>query len=252
MLEKFHQAPLLHEIRSITLQTVRNNRPGAGETPTPGPGGFPQLQQRGGGRGGQGGETSNLLDVNMKVEALMLTGAEVRPDMKPSIGDGKLQVLAEPSRHYPNMLAKNIFTGPRLDNNEGTGPVEPIEEALGHVKLTMLYHDGRRWQATFYNQSKGPPEYRVNTFTLDEFRVFDAYENIAFESKVKLVDEKQVILEAKGKYYRLYIGDLLYAALSQPLSDGDLDKLGIKKKTVAAAEESSKTEPVNSAPSKKD
>ena len=149
----------------------------------------------------------------------------------PDVPNGKLlSPLADPGRHYPDILVKNPFGNPPPGAAPSAGPVESAEEALSYVKLTMLYHDGRRWQATFYNQSMGPPERRVNTFTLDEFLVLDRYDNVAFDSKVKLVDDKQIVLESKGKYYRMFVGDMLYKALEKPLTDGELDKLGIKKK----------------------
>ena len=257
MLETFYKDPLLQEVKSITVQPLRQGRgnrfqpideAGGDQSAAPeqpmGPGGFPGGFLGPGGfrgfpsRGGTTDRTGGIptaFEVTMTVEALMLNGAEMRNSLLPDVPSGKLlSPLADPGRHYPEILVKNPFGNPPPGTSTD-GPRETPEEALSYVKLTMLYHDGRRWQATFYNQSMGPPENRVNALTLDAFRVFDRYDNIAFESKVKLVDDKQIVLEAQGKYYRLFVGDMLYKSLEKPLTDGELEKLGIKKKSVAEA-----------------
>ena len=128
MVQDFYRTPLLHEVRSLTLSkgaAAKNDPSGKGN-----------------------------LDVNLTVEALLVTGADKRDDLLPSSTTPAPQVLATPSRQYTDMLAKNIFTGVAAVSRLS----EDRSQVLNFVKLTALWNSGRRWEATYYDQGKGGEE----------------------------------------------------------------------------------------------
>src|SRR4029077_6599883 len=84
----------------------------------------------------------------------------------------KARVLAEPGRYYADLAGKNVFLG--------TGPAqarltEDRIAVLGEVRLTMLAHNGRRWEAFLYDQGKGGEDRRLNALTVTDFTVKDKY-----------------------------------------------------------------------------
>ncbi len=225
MLQGFYRTPLLHEVRNLTL-TARppQNRP----TPTAGPAagrgaggpaGFARGRGFGGARGADGGE----LDVNMTVEALLVTGAEKRDTLLPDSTAVASQLLPEPSRQYTDILAKNMFTGiPAVSKL-----TEDRREVLAVVKLTAIWNSGRRWEATIYDQGKGGDEKRVTERLLTDFSITDKYSNVLVEGKVVRLNEKGMIFEADNKYYRWLLGDFLGPAMENPLKRDELTELGL-------------------------
>ncbi|HBI43659.1 MAG TPA: hypothetical protein DDY78_12540 [Planctomycetales bacterium] len=195
MVQDFYQKPLLHEVRSLTLA--------------------------------KGPSSKGDLDVNMTVEALMVTGAEKRDDLLPDKTVAAPHVLADPSRSYTDMLAKNIFTGVAV-----TGRLtEERSQVLGVVKLTALWNSGRRWEATYYDQGKGGDEKRLTERTINEFSVADKYDNVLVQGKVVRLDGDGAVFQSGDKYYRWTCGQYLSAALDEPLKDDEIKKLGLTATT---------------------
>ncbi len=198
MLQEFHRTPLLHEVRSMSLKKGSSNR--------------------------------GDLDVDMTVEALLVTGAEKRDDLRP---DKKLptpQVLAVPSRQYTDMLAKNIFTGVAAISRLS----EDRSQVRGVVKLTAVWNDGGHWEATYYDQGKGGDEKRLKERWLNEFSVADKYDNVLVQGKVVKLDEDGAVFQSGEKYYRWTCGQMLGAALDEPLKPSEVKKLGLTATTTAA------------------
>ena len=152
MLQDFHRTPLLHEVRSMTLK--------------------------------KGPSAKGDLDVNMTVEALLVTGAEKRDDLLPDSKVAPPQVLAEPSRQYTDMLAKNIFTGFATVSHYS----EDRSQVLNFVKLTAIWNNGGHWEATYYDQGKGGEEKRIKERWLNDFSVADKYDNVLVSGKVVRLD----------------------------------------------------------------
>jgi hypothetical protein len=203
MLYEFYRTNLLHQVRTLTLSLPQRT----GES--------------GGGRRGVG---RGDLDVNLTVEAIMVSGGEERTTLLPAGLPGAPRVLADPPRVYPDIAKKNMFTGvDAAPTREG----EERREVLRFVRLTTLFYNGRRWEGCFYDQAKGGDERRVNAFTLDELTVRDKFNNPVLEATVVLVDERQLIFRADGKFYRLHCGDFLYPAINNPLSDKEVKELGL-------------------------
>jgi hypothetical protein len=204
MVQDFYRTPLLHEVRSLTLTkgaAAKNDPSGKGD-----------------------------LDVNLTVEALLVTGAEKRDALLPDKSIAAPQVLAEPSRYYTDMLAKNIFTGVAAVSKLS----EDRSQVLNFVKLTALWNSGRRWEATYYDQGKGGDEKRLTERTINEFSVADKYDNILVEGKVVRLDGDGVLFESGNKYYRWTCGQFLGAALEEPLKPDEVKKLGLTATTTAA------------------
>jgi hypothetical protein len=224
-------------------------------------GGFPGADVLGGLFSGGGGPPRGQvnLDVNLTVEALMVSGAEGRdqltdpapwaavdveviaalagPNPNPFLAayaggeSWRRQVLADPERIYTDLTGKNIFTGnPKAET--AAKVTEDRDEVLSHVKLTTLSNSGRRWEAYFYDQGKGPPETRLNALILTDFTVADRYGNKLVEGKVVKVDEGGVVFQVKDdkNYYRWRIGEFIASALSKSMKEDELKDLGITPK----------------------
>lgn len=218
MLYAFHNDPLLHEIRSLTITKPQTPRPGAPD---------------------------KALDVTMTVEVVLVTGAESRP-----YGPGYLMptdikrepVLAQPERIYGELVAKDPFWGKKppttpTDPNK-LGPYEPADVVLKFVKLTMIAHNGRRWVATFYNQGTGEDEKPVSLVISPKLVVNDIYNKQTFVANLVYLEAKELILQDSkepDRYYLLHIGDVVQSALNKPLKPDELGKYGLGKKKVAAA-----------------
>jgi hypothetical protein len=199
-LEELYKTNLLHEVRNLSVQ----NRPGPVGT----------LAR------GRPGE----LDVNMTVEVLMASGAETREALTPGT-DVPARALAEPARTYADLAAKNIFLGTAAQ----TRLTEDRIAVLEAVRLTTLSHNGRRWEAYLYDQAKGGAEKRLNALTVTDFAIKDKYGTAVLEGKVVLIDERQLVFQSEGKFYRLRCGDFLYPAVEHPLTESEIKPLGVAK-----------------------
>jgi hypothetical protein len=199
MLDDFHRANLLHQIRTLSLTTVLNRSGRGPATPT--------------------GE----LDLGMSVEVLLANGADTRTALMPSSVAVKTRVLAEPGRDYKDLAARDIFQGVVANAKIS----EDRTEVLRFVRLTTLYNNGRRWEAYLYDLGKGGEERRVNTVTLDEFSVEDKYGNLVLDARVVHIDHRALIFKTGKKFYRLEVGDFLHPALEKPLSAAELKALAI-------------------------
>ena len=198
MVQDFYRSPLLHEVRNLTL----TKRP----------------------------SSKGDLDVNLTVEALLVTGAEKRDALLPDSTVAAPHVLAEPTRSYTDMLAKNIFTGVAAV----TRLSEDRSEVLNHVKLTAVWNDGGHWEGTFYDQGKGGDEKRLKERWLNEFSVADKYDNVLVQGKVVRLDADGAVFQSGDKFYRWTCGQLLGAAMDEPLKADEIKKLGLTATTTAA------------------
>jgi len=221
LMEDFHKAPLLHQIRTATVGLA--NQKAAGKSSA----------------------SEGDLDLKMTVEALMVTDAQQkdRTALLPSKLPYPLRVLADPPRNYYLLSQKNVFTGikppPDPKKNEGAkGSRDPKKDrredpkdVLRFVRLTMLCYDPDRdrWEATVYDQGKGGNETKLNTGARKELTVYDKYEQVSLDARVVHIDEKQLVFKdlKDKKFYRLLCGDFVYPAIREPLSSSELKALGI-------------------------
>jgi hypothetical protein len=233
MLDEFHRTNLLHQVRGLTLAVVETPAGGAPRggiaVNRGGRGGFPNfgggMAFRGGfGNRGGGGGGVGPLNLTMTVDALVVRGAEERSTLLPKGLKAKPRVLAEPGRRYADMAVKNMFTG-----TPASAPVQKEDraEVLRFVRLTTLFYNGRRWEASLYDQAKGGDEQKVNAVTLTEFAIYDRFNNQVLTGEVVYIDEEQMVFKAEGRHYSMKCGDFLYPAVTKPMTPAELEKLGI-------------------------
>jgi hypothetical protein len=201
-LKEFHDANLLHEVRTLSLIKPETRR--------------------------QGGREGDL-EVKMDVEALLVAGADKRSadDLLPdSTKTPKPQVLA--GRQYEDLMAHNVFLG----RSVSTQLTEDRREVLGTVKLTSLINSGDRWEGYLLEWRRGKKETKIKTSAgWNEFVIRDLYKNVVLKAKVIRLDDRDVLFQADGKFYRLHLGQDLYTALETPLKEEEVKSLGL----VAAA-----------------
>jgi hypothetical protein len=187
MLEEFHRASLLQQVRAISVQ---------------------KPQDRNAARG--------TLDLTMTVEALMVSGADRRDELMPVSTTARPRVLAEPARSYAEVAGHNIFTGSQPTTNGVRS--EELRDVLGFVKLTTVSNtNGRRWEAWLFDQSKKDGESRLRTTVgFNEFSYSDRFENVLVKAVVIGIDGTGVLFRANGRFYHISPGESLYDAMQQP------------------------------------
>ncbi len=190
MLEEFHGAGLLQQVRSFGVEK-------------------PQ-QEKGGSRG--------ALDVTLTVEALMVNGAERRETLLPPTPAPKPRVLAEPARSYAALAAHNVFTG---TTPAGPAQTEDSRDVLGFVRLTTVSNNnGRRWEAWMHDQARKDGEFRVRASAgFNEFSFSDRFDNVVLRMVVLRVDETGVLFKADGRFCHVGIGQSLYEALHETAAE---------------------------------
>jgi len=241
MFESFHRTRLLQQIRTFTISVVDKRGEGSEKT------------------------ASELLNVHMTVEALIVPGAEERPRLEPNVLPKAMRVLASAKpkvvkgelprilvdpkspRPYLDITRKDPFLGLRplsdptvgvggIGENKAGGPREKAEDVLRFVRLTTLSFNGRRWEGYIYDLGRGGAEKRVNAVTLTEFAIHDKYANALLEGEVMLIDEEQMIFKAGGKFYRLRVGDFFHLSVRKPLTTKEVKQLGLDPDTKTSAE----------------
>jgi hypothetical protein len=202
-LKEFHDTNLLHEVRMLSLVKPETSRQGS--------------------RPGD-------LEVKMDVQAILVAGADKRSaeDLLPdSTKTPKPQVLAG-NRQYEDLMAHNVFLG----RSASTQLTEDRREVLGTVKLTSLINSGDHWEGYLLEWRRGKKETKIRTSAgWNEFVIRDLYNNVVLKAKVIRLDDRDLLFETDGKFYRLHLGQDLYTALETPLKEEEVKSLGL----VAAA-----------------
>lgn len=198
LLEGFHKAPLLHQIKNVNLQ-----RPLTLNT------------QQG----------TNEIDVRLNIEALIITGTKPRETLLPEgkvagngNGNGPMFPisLAEPGREYLSIPEKNVFFGPTFRPERTQGP---NWEVLRFVHLTTITTNVSRTEAFLYDRYNGGRPTRLReTAGFDTFKIRDSAGEELVVGKVIRIDDRDVIFEAEEKFYRLHIGQSLDEAMRKPMA----------------------------------
>jgi hypothetical protein len=220
-LESFYHAPLLHRIKTISIQKPATSAPG---------------------------ERAGELDVNLTVEALVVKDAAHRQHLLPGI-DARLlaidavtalrrgpsglglalwgagptgplgpRTLAQPTRDYLALVQKDIYMGPAL--SQRTQEVDVLRQ----VYLNSITSDERRIEAWIYDRYRngrqrlwanlqGHPERGF-----DSILVKDEKDATLVQGKAVRIEENDILLLVDGKYYNLHIGQSLGEALSKPVA----------------------------------
>lgn len=200
LLENFHKAPLLHQIKNINLQRPLTLGP----------------QQR-----------PNEIDVRLTVEALVVTGAPPRKTLltetKAENGsDGPMfQVSLAPERDYRSVPEKNVFYGPIFREKER----EPNWDVIRYVHLTDITTNERRTEAFLFDRYNNQRTRLRASVGFDSFKIRDAAGEELVAGKVVRIDERDVLFESDAKFYQIHIGQSLDEAMRKPVATlENLDK----------------------------
>jgi hypothetical protein len=234
MLTRFYKASLLHQIKSLTI--ARPLVPN------------PQQQQ-------QQGE----LEINFKVEALVLAGAEKRKQLLPGVAApyGLLEVgailqgapagvalvpwavgptgplgpsiLAQPSRHYDLIAKKDIFFG------EVAAPPAPDKEEVEvgkYVKLVSISRDERLVEAFLFDQYNNRKTRLRAEPGFDTFRIQG--KGSERPGKVIRIDDRDVFFRVDDDYFDLHVGQSIEEAMRKQLGGEQMRSLGLVKVSLNA------------------
>jgi hypothetical protein len=231
LLEGFYRTGLLQRIKTMTVQrpmtTTASQRPGE-------------------------------LDINLTIEALIVSGANSRPYLIPldrralaveavsalrqgPAGLGWLlaaaeptgplgpRVLAEPARQYASLGDKNIFYGPPPPPPPPPPPKQstPGMDMTQFTFLTDIVHSELRGEAFFYDRLNNSRTRLRNSAGFDTFRIRDSNGDTQVQGKIVRMDERDIIFVASDRYYAIHVGQSMKDALAKPLSAEQIKELGL-------------------------
>jgi hypothetical protein len=228
-LERFYRTPLMHEIKKLDIRRPLTALPNFG------------AEQR-----------TNILDVEMTVEALVLGSADKRNQLLPAVdwrlagvdvliglcnGPGGLlltpwavgptgpvgpRILASPTRQYASIAGKDIFFGPKAPEQ-----VAEKIEATEFIYLTDITHVGDKAEAFLYDRYNNSKTRLRPTAGFDSFRIRDSKGETLVQGKVIRIDDRDLIFRCGEKYYSIHVGENLLEALKHPLDTSQLKELGL-------------------------
>lgn len=228
-LDRFYHTGMLQQIKNLSLQ--RPMTTGSQQRP-------------------------NELDINLTVEALIITGAENRRQLLPVIDRRVLALeaaaalqrapgglawvawavgptgpvgprsLAEPPRQYASIADKNIFFGPPPAAPERT---KDDVDVIQFVYLTDITQTISKTEAFLYDRYNNRKTRLRASAGFDSFRIRDSEGESLLEGKVIRINDRDLIIFVNDKYYVVHVGHSLREALEQPLKKDDLTALGIAK-----------------------
>lgn len=195
LLEGFHKAPLLHQIKNVNIQ-----RPLTLGT-----------QQR-----------ANEVDVTLTVEALIVNGAKPRKVLlaDPKENGSSEQLFAvslAPSRDYLAVPAKNIFFGPEPPKKSLAAKPEPNWDVIRYVHLTDITISYRPEAFLYDRFSNQRTRLRVSA-GFDTFKIRDQAGEEVVAGKVVRIDDRDVLFGAENNFYLLHIGQSLEEAMKKPVA----------------------------------
>jgi hypothetical protein len=225
-LTEFYKTGLLHQIKNLSVQRALTAR---------------------------SAEQTNFLDINMTIEALNVAGAGKRPELLPNVdmryfvfdaanvlqngpispvlagwaagpagalGPGR---LAEPSRDYAEVAAKNIFFGAEAVDVAG----KKEEAVTRYVHLTDITRANNRWEAFLYDRyNNRQTRLRVEA-GFDSFRILDDEGETVLRGKVVRMEPRELVFKVDNKYYALHVGQNLEEAMKRSLSSSKIRSLGL-------------------------
>lgn len=234
LMQRLQRVPLMHRIRTMHVEPLdrKNGRP-------------------------------DNLRVNMTIEALMVEGAEVRPETLVGVDERLVQLdvlaalrqgptgialipwvvgptgpIAErqlamlmPKLDYGKIAKKNVFEGYKktiIDDPEPEPPPDYGPDQRRFARLTRIVRGKVRHEAFIYNP------YLDKAIRMRESRLFGNFdirdesgEKIWVEGKVRRIDAREVFFEVDGDVYRLELGQTVADAMRRRLDDSELLKLNL-------------------------
>ena len=256
-LEAFYRTPLLHQIKDLSI--TRSNTPNA---PRPGVVGPPVA-------GGLAQQKQNELQVHLKVEALLMSGADHRNYLLPNIDSEYLMrdtvaamtgkpldlgaafwaigptgprgpgALAQPSRDYQAILNKDIFFGPPTVVPKATNELDYTQV----VELTDITQAAGFIEAILYQRFNNRNVHLRTTLDRSQYRLMDEKGQLVVQANVVKIMDRDIILQVDDRYYKMHVGDTLAQALEQPLSDAQAEAM-LKERVNAQLKEAGVKLPV--------
>lgn len=224
MLDGFYRTGLLHQIKTLSIQrpTTANAQQKLGD-----------------------------LNINMTIEALILSGADDRKYLLPNI-DRRLLVgdvfaglwkgpiglgtflyaigptgpngsdkLAQQTRHYDTIASKDIFYGPPPPPTVKTA--EEIDY-LEYVYLTDITKTPKFFEASLRDRLRNTETLHLRQSKgFDQFRVMDERGATLLQGQIVKIDQQDVIFREGEKYYVLHVGYNLAESLQKPLSQKQVE-----------------------------
>jgi hypothetical protein len=209
-LVEFYRTPLMHEIKTLSID--RNKATGTGP------------------------QRNDDLDINMTVEALIVTDGDNRNFLLPNIDrrllaidvvmgmqgnsglglavwSGRTTGLAVPSRNYEAIASKNIFIGPAPVAAKKTEDVDVTEL----VRLTDITKNLGSFEGNLWDRWNNQTTRLRSTSGFDQFRIRDSEGNTIVQGKVMKIFHQDIIFQANDKFYMIHVGDSIKDALENPL-----------------------------------
>ncbi len=242
LLDRFHRTPLLHKIKTMSLESADAKAKSA---------------------------RPDVLQVSLAVEALIVKGADARGQNVAGVDERlvELDVLSVlrggpaglalvpwalgPSgpfaqrqlaslaarRDYSIIARNNVFVGERPPVKRPDP--EEMEDPADMKQFTYLIGisiNGIRAEAYLRNRYTNKYIRLRSSSIFNKFTITDEFgERVVMEGKVRKIDAREVYFEYRGEIYRLHVGENISQALSQqPLSDSEMAAAGLK--TVAATQ----------------
>jgi hypothetical protein len=237
MLEEFYKTGLLQQIKYLDLQQ-------------------PQLV-------GTNQQRQGELNVNITVEALVVTGADDRSFLLPNIdrrlvafdlfagltggpmglgmaawaagptgprGPGSL--ATDPPRQYAAIGKKNIFTGPATPPPSQEREGVPVDVAR-YVHLTDISRVDGEYEASLWDRFNDSFTRLRNSNGYNQFRVKDNLGETLLTGKVVYLNARDLIFSSGDKFYRMHVGDTVDDGLKNSIPPEKVELL-LKGPTAAS------------------
>lgn len=247
VLEKFERTPLVHKIKSLSLERETNS------------------------------DENSPLRMQLAVEALIVDGAMNAPaDLKgidvrlvavdvlsglrrgpiglalapwvvgPRGPAGQYVALATPRRTYSDIAARNIFTGAAAPKPPTPPPTEPTEVAKEpepepepdetplYIYLTEINQTDAAQEAFLFNRATNRSMRLRVTTGFDSFPIGnDPRKKTPIIGKVVRIDPRDVFFSLNEAIYGIHIGQTLSEALRRPLRQTELEQLRLRETPTA-------------------
>jgi hypothetical protein len=198
LLRQFYSQPLLHKIKSLQIK-----RP-TGATP----------------------KATGELEIDLKVEAIIVKGAKNRSTLLPDEKEKVLpHVLAEPTRDYTALANKNIFYAPVPPPKQVEGP-----DPAASVKLVNITRnaDGQH-TVVLHDETAKPPVtwWLYPEKNKDIFEIRNKNRDLRVQGIIVRVNfnDREVIFRSGERYYRIKGEQTVELALRRPLTPAEITAL---------------------------
>jgi hypothetical protein len=216
MLDRFYRTSLLHKVKSISIQRAMT--------------------------GGTQQQSSDL-EINLVIEALIVSGVENRPYLLPGIdrrlllvdvvtalrsgpaglalvpwvlgptGPSGPGILARTTEQYAAIGDKNIFLG-RQPPERQADEVEVTQ----FVHLTDITRNQRHTEAFFYDRYNNRRIRLRPQRGFDSFKVLDDKGDTLVRGLVIEISPRDMIFKVGDNYYSIHVGQSLKEAMKSPLT----------------------------------